>query len=228
MWESTMTSDVTAAPRSRDGGCAAPWGGSHDPTSGWRPIGPGDVEAPVLDRTAVTCRPMPLPAYLAAPADLRRAEYVNGWTVTRPAPTVRHQQTCLRLLRLLRRPALTPSAVVGQARWRIHPGDLVRVPDVLVLPRTPGTGPVTDAPRLVVEVLAGGDSLDLLLKSREYLRAGAEQLWVVDLVRRAVDVYASTGTGWARLARLTARRPCTTVEVTGLGPIELSLAEILG
>jgi hypothetical protein len=66
------------------------------------------------------------------------------------------------------------------------------------------------------------------LKAREYLRAGAEQLWVVDLVRRVVDVYAATGPGWARLARLTARRPCATVEVTGLGPIELSLAEILG
>ena len=224
-----MASDVTAAPRSRDGGCAAPWGGGHDRTSGWGPIGPGgDLEAPVLDRTAVTCRPMPFPAYLAAAADLPRAEYVNGWTVTRPAPTARQQQTCLRLLRLLRRPAVTPSAVVGQARWRIHPGDLVRVPDVMVLPRTPGTGPVTDAPRLVVEVLAGGESLDVLLKAREYLRAGAEQLWVVDLVRRVVDVYAATGSGWARLARLTARRPCTTVEVTGLGPIELSLAEILG
>ena len=51
---------------------------------------------------------------------------------------------------------------------------------------------------------------------------------MVDLVRRVVDVYAATGSGWARLARLTARGPCATVEVTGLGPIELSLAEILG
>ena len=105
-----------------------------------------DLDAPVLDRTAVTCRPMLFPSYLAAAADLRRAEYVNGWAVTRPAPTVRHQQTCLRLLRLLRRPAVSPSAVVAQARWQISPGDRVRVPDVMVLPRTPGAGPVTDRP----------------------------------------------------------------------------------
>ena len=224
-----MTSDVTTFAPSRDGGSAAPWSGSHDRASGWRPRNRGgDPTAAVLDPTAVTCRPMPFPAYLAAPADLRRAEYVNGWTVTRPAPTLRHQQTCLRLLRLLRRPAVTSSAVVGQARWRIHPGDLVRIPDVMVLSRTSGAGPGTEAPVLVVEVVAGGESLDVLLKAREYLGAGAEQLWVADLVRRVVDVYAATGSGWARLARLTARRPCATVEVTGLGPIELSLSEILG
>jgi Uma2 family endonuclease len=224
-----MTSDVTTLPGSRDGGWAAPGSGSHDRASGWRASNPGgNPEAQVLDRMAVTCRPVPFTAYLAAPADLRRAEYVNGWTVTRPAPTVRHRQTCLRLLRLLRRPAVTPSAVVRQARWQIHPGDLVRVPDVMVLPATPGPGPVTQAPVLVVEVVAGGESLDVLLRAREYLRAGAEQLWVVNLVRRVVDVYAATGSGWAREARLTARRPCTTVEVTGLGLVELSLTEILG
>ncbi len=80
----------------------------------------------------------------------------------------------------------------------------------------------------MVEVLAGGDSLDLQLKAREYLRAGAEALWVANLARRVVDAYAATGSGWARVARLTARGPCATVEVTGLGPIELSLTEILG
>jgi Uma2 family endonuclease len=224
-----VTSDVTASARSRDGERATLGGAGHHPASERRPSRPGrDLELPVLDLLAVTCRPMPFPAYLAGPANLRRAEYVHGWTVTRPVPTARHRQTCQRLLRLLQRTAVNPSAVVGQARWQIRPGDLVRVPDVMVLPRTPDEGPVTDPPLLVVEVLAGGESLDLLLKAGEYLHAGAEQLWVVNLVRRVVDVYTATGAGWARLARLTARAPCTTVEVTGLGPIELSLAEILG
>jgi len=224
-----MTSDLTTFPRPRGGGPAAPGSESHDLPSAPRPVGPGcDRERPVPDLLAVTCRPMPFPAYLASPADLRRAEYVHGWTVTRAAPTVRHRETCQRLLRLLQRPAVTPSAVVGHSRWQIRPGDLVRVPDVMVLPRTPGAGPVTDRPLLVVEVLAGGESLDLLLKAGEYLRGGAEQLWVVNLVRRVVDVYAATASGWARLARLTARGPCATVDVTGLGPVELSLAEILG
>ena len=224
-----MTSDLTTFPRSRDVGWAEPGSGSHGRASGSRAAGPRhDRELPVPDLLAVTCRPMPFAAYLAAPADLRRAEYVHGWTVTRAVPTVRHRQTCERLLWLLRRPAVTPSAVVGQARWQLRPGDLVRVPDVMVLPRTPGAAPVTDAPLLVVEVLAGGESLDVLLKAGEYLRAGAEQLWVVNVVRRVVDVYAASGSGWARLAHLSVRVPCATVEVTGLGPIELSLAEILG
>src|SRR4051812_21300112 len=224
-----MTSDVTTSSRSRDGGWTAPGSAGHHPASEERPSRPGrDLELPVFDLLAVTCRPMPFPAYLAAPADPRRAEYVHGWTVTRPVPMARHRQTCERLLRLLRRTAVTPSAVVGQARWQLRPGDPVRVPDVMVLPRTPDEGPVTDPPLLVVEVLAGGESLDVLLKAGEYLHAGAEELWVVNLVRRVVDVYTATGSGWARLARLTARAPCSTVEVTGLGPIELSLAEILG
>jgi Uma2 family endonuclease len=183
----------------------------------------------MLDLMAVHCRPVPFPAYLATPGDLRRAEYVNGWAVLRPPSTGRHQRTCQRLVRLLQRATVTPSAVVvGRARWQIRPGDLVRVPDVMVLPGAPGAGPVTDPPLVVVEVVGSGESVDVLQKAGEYLSAGAEQLWVVNLVRRVVDVYAATGSGWARLAHLTARVPCATVEVTALGPIELSLTEILG
>ncbi len=55
-----------------------------------------------------------------------------------------------------------------------------------------------------------------------------EQLWVVDLVHRVVDVSVAKGPGWASLAHLTARRPRTTVQVTDLRPIELSVADILG
>ena len=97
-----MTSDLTTFPRSSDGGPAAAGGGSQDLPPARRPVGPArDRERPVPDLLAVTCRPMPFPAYLAAPADLRRAEYVQGWTVMREVPTARHRETCQRLLRLL-------------------------------------------------------------------------------------------------------------------------------
>jgi Uma2 family endonuclease len=226
-----MTRDVITSTRATAGGralrpalddCQAAAPGAPRAT---HPDGEGGIP---LDPMAVNCRPMPFLAYLALPRGLGRAEYVNGWTVVSPPPTVRRQRVCQRLSRVLQGSILSPAELVRRTGWQIRSGELVRVPDVMVLARAPKGCLVTDPPLIVVEVLDGGEEVDVVVKAGEYLHAGAEQLWVVDLTHRVVDVYAATGPGWANLAHLTARRPGATVAVTGLRPIELSVTEILG
>ena len=184
-----------------------------------------DGDVPMLDMMAVNCRPMPFGDYLALPRGVGRAEYVNAWAVVGPPPSVRRQRVCQRLSRFLQGAAVGPAQVVRRTGWQIRSGELVRVPDIMVLAKAPEGWLVTDPPLVVVEVLTGSEGVDLVMKAGEYLHAGVEQLWVVDLVHRVVDVSVASGPDWARL---TARRPNATVKVRGLQEVELSVTDVLG
>ena len=76
----------------------------------------------MLDMMAVHCRPMPFREYLALPRGVRRAEYVNGWAVVGPPPSVRRQRACQRLSRLLQGSIVSPAQVVRRTGWQIRTG----------------------------------------------------------------------------------------------------------
>ena len=82
---------------------------------------------------------------------------------------------------------------------RLFPG-LVRIPDVafalwrnIAGGRVP-TDPVPDlVPNLVVEVLSEGNTVaEMKRKRKEYLKAGAQLIWIVDPEPRTVTVFAGT------------------------------------
>jgi Uma2 family endonuclease len=74
----------------------------------------------------------------------------------------------------------------------------------------------TETPYLVAEVLLPSTrGEDTLIKSAEYLAAGVEQYWILDLDSQTITVLGRTAAGWEVLADLDAARPAGTVEVDG-------------
>ncbi len=73
--------------------------------------------------------------------------------------------------------------------------DMLRAPDVAVLPGPPKDGWLKEAPPLAVEYAdRGQDKADLKKKIREYLENGVKLVWVVRMdVPRHVEVYTPDG-----------------------------------
>ncbi len=171
--------------------------------------------------------PMSFDDFFRLPDDVR-AEYTDGRAFVSPPPTYAHQKICM-LLRDVLTSQLRGTATVAVGVGWLIPGNIrrVRIPDLMVLDAEPGDDVVTTVPLVVVEVLSTNRSSDIVLKSNEYLAAGAGQYWIVDPRDRAVDVFARGASGWDHLARLTEADPDTVVSIPGSGPVALSLFAIL-
>lgn len=78
-----------------------------------------------------------------------RAEYVTGYAVTPGPRSPEHGRACQRLVRQFSLP-LPGSGVVCDLPWVIRDGQVVRVPDVMVLDLPVDRRFVVDAPALVV------------------------------------------------------------------------------
>jgi len=125
-----------------------------------------------------------------------RAELLDGVLVKEPAPTGWHQVIVGEIHMLLR-------DLVGSRRVVESPIDVfvddfnVLQPDVLVLseadPIAPGDAQVA-IPVLVVEVLSASTaSRDRDQKVGIYLRAGVEEVWLVDPVGESVEIHTASG-----------------------------------
>ena len=109
----------------------------------------------------------------------------------------------------------------------VRDGELIRIPDIMVLPAAPAGDLVRDAPLVVVDVLDAGHNEDLVRKASEYLAAGVAQFWVLDPAVPVLDVFANQPGGWSPVAHLTDVHPRATVNVPGIGPLALPLTDLL-
>ena len=85
---------------------------------------------------------------------------------------------------------------------------------------------MTSPPTVVIEVLASNRRDDLVAKSVEYHREGADQYWIVDPRDRVIDVYSRAASAWRHLHRLSDNAP-TAIVSTPVGDVTLQLAEML-
>ena len=160
-------------------------------------------------------------------SDGERAEYSEGVAIMTPPPTFEHQEICQRLRDALKS-SLGADAVVAVATGWVQPNiGWTRIPDLMVLTHAPAGGDVvTSPPAVVIEVLSSNRRDDLVAKSVEYHREGAEQYWVVDPRDRAIDIFVRAAAAWRHVHRLSDDTPSATVSTT-VGDVTLRLADIL-
>jgi len=121
-----------------------------------------------------------------------RVELVEGWIVPKIPQPPKHSSACDLLEEFLR--ALLPAGWYVRSEKPITLPDSEPEPDIAVtrgrpgeyVRRHPGPGDVA----LVVEVSRSSVAGDLLLKPRVYARAGVVEYWVVNTVKREIEVFA--------------------------------------
>lgn len=117
------------------------------------------------------------------------AQLIDGCLVREPAPTYGHQTLVGRVYRQL-------VDLLGEAHVALAPADVVLdrlnvvQPDVCVLRRTPDLDSHdVGIPRVVFEVLSPSTrKRDRQVKATKLLAAGVEEIWLVDPVRRTIEV----------------------------------------
>ncbi len=125
-----------------------------------------------------------------------RAELIEGSLVKEPPPSGWHQCLVARIHRRL-------AELVGLRRCVFAPVGVfvdehnVLAPDILVLPASSPVRPGDDRvaiPLLVVEVLSPSTARrDREVKAGIYLRAGVEEVWIVDPGTETVEVRSAGG-----------------------------------
>lgn len=151
-----------------------------------------------VPRRELMAMPIPLPTYTvdmvrAFPDDGQRYELVEGMLLVTPSPASDHQVVIARLLTTLSNylGPNGPAYVVSPGEIEIAPS-LHLEPDVLVFPSTFAPGTKWTEMRdwwLAVEVLSPSSKYyDRDYKLEAYLRVGVQQVWMLDLDRRSVEV----------------------------------------
>ena len=129
-----------------------------------------------------------------------RAQYVDGRLVMSPSPSRRHQRVARRLANGLE--AVLPDGWQVDAFWGWKPGRDEFIPDVIVYPETEEQVRFTGTPALVVEVLSGNRSTDLVVKVGKYAAAGLAHYWVLDLRDEVLEAFALRNGMYEPAARL--------------------------
>ena len=147
---------------------------------------------------AIVTKPITLEEFEQLPRDGNKHELSEGELITMPPPKFRHSDTVATiwtLLQLYLREARLGKAF-AEAGFVLSRDPLtVREPDIAVvryerIRETDPDGYVQGAPELAVEVVSPSDSAeDLDLKTKQYLEAGAKQVWVVYPATRKIYVY---------------------------------------
>lgn len=167
--------------------------------------------------------------YMALPSDVH-AEWVDGVVVVAPTATWGHQNHA-RWLANIWEAALPDLVVATDVSTRLpHNRERERRPDVVAFAEPPPEeSPIRGfAPVLVAEVLSPStQSEDLIRKAPEYLRAGAEQYWVVDARRGSIEIFVRSEEGWDRLGYVDATHPEIEVQVASFGTVHLDVREVL-
>lgn len=118
------------------------------------------------------------------------SEYLGGQLVVSPFPNAQHARIIKRLQRVLD-DHLPPGAETF-TNWGWSPEGVREEvgPDVMVVPATDDAIRFTGVPLLVVEVLSGNRTTDLVEKSQRYFAWGCAHYWVVDPRDEVVLAYA--------------------------------------
>lgn len=146
--------------------------------------------------TTVTA-PMTVEEFKRLPDNGNKHELSEGLLITMPPPFSLHSLIVVQVLELLQaylrqNPVGRAIPEAGYFLFR-HP-PTVRQPDVSVLSEermhaAPKDSWFEGAPELAVEVVSPSDSAqDLEIKTRQYLQAGAKQVWVLYPATRTVHV----------------------------------------
>lgn len=137
------------------------------------------------------------------------AELVDGELHVSPRPALPHARAAGRLNSQLDGPF--DQGHGGPGGWlllfepELHLGEDVLVPDLAAwrrerMPEMPDVVGFTLAPDWVCEVLSPSTkSLDREKKMKVYARAGVRHLWLVDPLRRSLEVYGLHGEHWEPL-----------------------------
>lgn len=131
---------------------------------------------------------------LALPDDGRRFELLEGELLATPAPSARHQDAVLALIRRLDpwvRSRRAGHLSAAPCDLELGGGNVVQ-PDVFVVPLIGGIPPRTwseyGVPLLVVEVLSPSSArADRITKRLGYQRTGVGEYWVVDIDAMIVE-----------------------------------------
>lgn len=65
------------------------------------------------------------------------------------------------------------------------------------------TWPLQASPLLVVEIVETGQENELVARSSDYHRGGAQGLWILDVRVAMLEVYQRSGSSWSTLMVLT-------------------------
>ena len=162
--------------------------------------------------------------YLSLPDDAPRCELVEGVFHVTPAPNSHHQDAASTIHRRLRAHCRRRRCGKVQiAPFDVVLGDATVVqPDVLFVSAARRAEVLGDlrrahgAPDLVVEVLSPSTSrFDRTKKRRVYSKAGVRELWLVDVVRRTVEVWTPGPRGLTRRRTLRGREQLAGAVVPG-------------
>ena len=147
--------------------------------------------------------------YAELPDDGNRYEIIEGELHMAPAPRPRHQEATINLATVMSQ--FARSKRLGKVYTApidvLLPGLASPVqPDILFI-ASDRLGIVKEefiegSPDLVIEVLSPSNWLDdRRIKFHLYARAGVREYWIVDLERRAIEVFALRGHSFALLNR---------------------------
>jgi Uma2 family endonuclease len=151
-----------------------------------------------------------------------RAELIEGEIYMSPSPKKRHQQTVLRLARLLS--DFVESRGQGEifiAPFDVHlPGGDVVEPDVIFVSRANG-GIVRDwirgTPDLLIEVVSPDNAeRDRAIKRDLYARNGVPEYWIVDPEESSVEVLKRHGAAYEPWGYFEIADTLTSATLTGL------------
>ena len=165
-----------------------------------------------MSKVSVKARALTYEEYTALPETMGRYEILDGVMLMAPAPSIRHQETVLRIAEFLRKFSrerglgtvlVAPvDVVISREPLRVRQPDVLFVsaercpPERLIeMERVEGFGP-----DLVVEVLSPSESGEALKeKLEDYARIGVRECWLVEPVAKTVEVLSLSERGAERL-----------------------------
>ena len=130
------------------------------------------------------------------PEDHRRHEIVDGELFVTPMPRINHQRVAVDVILALEARAREHDLgmAVGPITVHLH-DELVLEPDVVFIRKdrleiADPEGDVHGPPDLVVEILSpSSKSYDRNLKRKRYLESGVQEVWIIDIDERMVEVW---------------------------------------
>lgn len=165
-------------------------------------------------------RPFTKADLAAMPDDGHRRELIDGVLIVTPAPTPRHQELQMSLIRVLLPLVPDGMSLLAAPLDVALADDTVMQPDLLMAPRSHFTSrdlPVP--PLLAIEILSPSTRhFDLMLKRSRYEAAGCQHYWVVDPDGPRLIAWDLQGSHYVEVAHAAADEVFSVV-----APVELSL-----
>jgi len=191
-------------------------------------VPPSEVFTPGYPAETYVRFPMSYEEYRALP-DKPKAEYANGAAYIMMAPADPQHNDIAGAIEYVLRRDLSSLKVLHETGLQM--GEIVRIPDVMVIDRHAMRmyNNIQDAPLMVCEVLSPSTKhRDIIVKSVEYARFGAQQYWVVDPMEKSISIFDNHNGEWSDppVAVVDAAHPEADVIFGNHGTVQLRFAEI--